>query len=76
MGARNGNPLTVYARHIHEAVPECGDVRVIEAWMRLKFGTLDHLDPEEFRREAREAAVVADMATSTENDALVRSFGL
>lgn len=46
--------MTTYTDLCREFVPAC-DPRHVEAWMRLEFGTLDHLSRDRFRREARMA---------------------
>ena len=48
----------------------------VEAWMRLKFGTLDNLYPEDFKAEARFAAKVARHAGKLASKELADSFGL
>jgi len=49
---------------------------VIEAWMRLEHGTLDHLSKVNFRREVAIASACADASRAEENRALVASYGL
>jgi hypothetical protein len=50
--------------------------RIIEAWMRLKFGTLDAIGDAEFKREVRLAAECSHETTPEVNEALARSYGL
>jgi len=50
--------------------------RLIEAWMRLEHGTLDHLDRASFKREARIGLECALASTASENESLAQSFGL
>lgn len=52
-----------YAEAIREDLKALGmqaDSRHVEAYMRLQYGTLDHLDRRTFRREVRIAAVCAN----------------
>lgn len=51
------------------------DPAIIEAWMRLEHGTLDHLTPKQFQREVRTALACADASTASANAALAMSFG-
>jgi len=59
---------------IREDCPD-HDPTEVEAYMRLEFGTLDHLPRDQFRREARLAARCVD-ADPRQAKALVASYGL
>jgi hypothetical protein len=56
--------------------PRIISAAVVEAWMRLKFPTLDSLSGEEWTREVRIAIACAKAATPEENAALAKSYGL
>lgn len=64
-----------YATQIKEIVPEL-DPRHVEAYMRLEYGTLDHLSPERFASEARTAASCVVMGGTDEAESLAVSYGL
>lgn len=71
----------MYRQTIREQLAALGlvgrhDPAVIEAWMRVEHGTLDHLDRERFRAEVQIASDCADAAGSEQNKAIVSSFGL
>lgn len=63
-----------YAAQIKEVVPDL-DPRHVEAYMRLEYATLDHLDPAKFRREARSAAACVRQDPD-QAEALAVSYGL
>jgi hypothetical protein len=69
----------MYAQMIQQALlgtkHAFADPADVEAWMRLERGTLDSLSPEQFKKEAREAAMVASIS-KTETAELRRSYGL
>jgi hypothetical protein len=48
----------------------------VEAWMRLKFGTLDNLHPEDFKAEARFAAKCVRQCGASVSKDLANSYGL
>lgn len=52
------------------------DPRHIEAYVRLEYSTLDHLDLPTLRREARIAAACIEHSGRDNAEALARSFGL
>ena len=52
------------------------DPRHIEAWLRAKFGTLDHLDSDQFKEEVELAEMCIEGAGEAESEALANSFGL
>lgn len=52
------------------------DPNVIEAWMRVERGTLDHLSPEQFGQAVREAVLCAREAGPDQNKALLESMGM
>lgn len=51
------------------------DPRLIECWMRLEHGTLDHLSPDRFAAEVRIACECADHAGENGNRELLSSYG-
>ena len=68
-------PASHYADLIREVVPSL-DPRHIEAYMRLEYGTLDHLDRLRFTREARIAAECVRVGGAEDAESLARSYGL
>ena len=48
---------------------------LVEAWMRLDYGTLDGLDPERFRREAKRGLSMV-LAAPADSAVLAKSYGL
>lgn len=64
-----------YAATIAEMAPGY-DAGQIEAWMRLEFGTLDHLSREQFEREVGTAVGCIELAGTQESAALAASYGL
>ena len=71
--------MTFYVKVIGTVLARQGlscDPRVIEALMRVKYGTLDHLSLDTFAAEARSAHAVAQELSQEERDALVASYGL
>ena len=67
--------MNCYQQMIAEIVKDV-PAHWVEAWMRLKFGTLDNLYPEEFKAEAKFAAKVAKHAGPMASKDLADSFGL
>lgn len=63
-----------YQATIFQVVPDL-DPRHVEAYMRLQYGTLDHLDRATFDREARTCAEAVRLAPS-EAEELAKSYGL
>lgn len=55
-----------------------GDVeaRHVEAYMRLKYGTLDSLGYEEFRKEVKLCVKAIDAEGKKEAETLAQSYGL
>jgi hypothetical protein len=51
------------------------DVRVVECWMRLEYGTLDHLPESTFRKQARLAAKMV-VQHPAESRMLAASYGV
>jgi hypothetical protein len=49
------------------------DPRWVEAWMRLEYGTLDHLGGRTWTREVKVAAQCVEAATAEQNEELARS---
>jgi hypothetical protein len=66
---------TPYARLIFALAPD-HDPRHIEAYMRVEFGTLDHLDQERFRKEVEIAAMCVDAAGIEQAEACAKSYGM
>lgn len=52
------------------------DPRHIEAYMRLEYGTLDHLDIDTFKREVEIASACIQQAGIDASEDLARSYGL
>jgi hypothetical protein len=67
--------MSLYQGTIKKIAPKC-NARYIEAWLRLEFGTLDHLSPSRFRKEVKMAVECAKTATKKENEDLAKSYGL
>lgn len=67
--------MSFYAESIAAIIPDV-EPRIVEAWMRSKYRTLDHLSAAEFRSEAREAASIARLTDAATNDAVAESYGL
>lgn len=67
--------MSAYAEPIKRIVPEL-DPRHVEAYMRLEYGTLDHLSASRFASEARTAASCVVMGGTDEAESLAISYGL
>jgi len=67
--------MTAYQQQIHELVPDV-DPRHIEAYMRLQYGTLDHLSPATFEAEALIGAECVTVGGADEAEQLAASYGL
>lgn len=67
--------MSFYAKTFKELQPNY-DPRHIEAYVRLQYGTLDHLDHATFKREAAIAAACIDSARPGEPEELAQSYGL
>jgi hypothetical protein len=69
-----------YGRIIAELAPQDApadlDARHIEAFMRLQYGTLDHLDRATFRREIKIALACIAEGGNDDAEALAESYGL
>lgn len=52
------------------------DPRHVVAWMRLQYGTLDHLDLDTFRRETRIGVGCTDKVGTEEAEDLALTYGL
>ena len=50
--------------------------RHVEAYMRLQYGTLDHLDARTFAREVMIAVQCIDQGGTAEAEALAASYGI
>jgi len=66
--------MSYYARAIESLTTS--DPRHVEAWMRLEFGTLDHLTAERFESEVCIANACIAEAGIEESEALAVSYGL
>ena len=70
----------MYSKLIRETVAKMGRIganpRHAEAWMRLEYGTLDHLGGPTWDRAIREALACMDASTADENENLAKSYGL
>ena len=63
--------------HYRDAIAELTDAEpaLVEAWMRLQYGTLDGLSPERFEAEVLAGAALVAMAPD-ESRRLAQSYGL
>jgi len=70
----------MYERLIREALAKMGRIATnpahVEAWMRLEYGTLDHLGGSRWTRAVKEAADCVDASSTHDNDRLAESYGL
>jgi len=70
----------MYQQMIRETLARLGrigtDPRHVEGWMRLEFGTLDHLGGAAWNRAVSEAVDCVDAAEPGINDRLAASYGL
>jgi hypothetical protein len=74
-------PMSLYTRIITEqlsklSVPDWAEPRHVEAYMRCKYSTLDHLDRKTFNREVKLAAQGLQDLGQDQADALAESYGL
>jgi hypothetical protein len=67
--------LNIYQKIIKEIFPE-HDPRHIEAFLRLRFRTLDSLSREDIRLEGEIATVCIQEGGGSEAEELAQSFGL
>ena len=67
--------MNIYQTLIQSIAPD-HDPRHIEAFMRLEYGTLDHLSPAKFRRECGIAADCIKQGGVNRAEDLAQSFGL
>jgi len=65
-----------YQDRIAELAGPQVDPRHVEAWMRLKFSTLDGLSPAAFRQEVQDALQVMAAAEPGQSERLALSYGL
>lgn len=69
-----------YQQYIREDLARIGkigvDPRHVEGWMRLEFGTLDHLSKERFRLEVELAVQCIEEAGVKDSEELALSYGL
>ncbi len=67
----------MYRERIRETLARAGktgiDLRWVEAWMRLEYGTLDHLGGRTWTREVKIAAQCVEASTAEQNESLARS---
>jgi hypothetical protein len=67
----------MYRERIRETLARLGktgiDPRWVEAWMRLEYGTLDHLGGRTWNREVKVAAQCVEHSTPEVNESLARS---
>lgn len=73
--------MSLYTRVITEqlsklSVPDWAEPRHVEAYMRCKYSTLDHLDRKTFNREVKLAARGLHDLGQEQADALALSYGL
>jgi hypothetical protein len=71
--------MASYSERIRAAIANTkwatADVRVVECWMRLEHGTLDHLDARRFNAYARAGAQMA-VRYPEESKGLAESYGV
>lgn len=65
--------ITPYADDIQKYTNR--DPRHVEAFMRVEFGTLDHLTPSRFRREVQIAVACIDECGEDMAEDVARSYG-
>ena len=69
-----------YEKLIREALARIGHAEVptawVEAWLRLRWNTLDGLSRSEFVREVASAVQCIRACSLEENEGLARSYGL
>ena len=69
----------MYVNLIRETLARQGRIGVnpyhVEAWMRLEYGTLDHLGGAGWNRAVREAAECVAASTPAESESLAKSYG-
>jgi len=72
--------MSFYRKIIVEILADLGredvDPRHVEAYMRLQYGSLGHVDRETFRREARIAIECIKITGVDDAEELAESFGL
>lgn len=69
-----------YAQMIREEMARLGrvgahDPALVEGWMRVEYGTLDHLSPSKFRSEVKIALGCCDADPQASRE-LAESYGL
>ena len=69
-------PQSLYQQRITEIVGPNYDPRHVEAFMRVQYGTLDHLPRDLFDEDARFCAVCIDEIGTAEAEKVARSYGL
>ncbi|HET7675654.1 MAG TPA: hypothetical protein VFL54_09055 [Gammaproteobacteria bacterium] len=67
--------MSIYANIFKDCQPN-HDPRHIEAFVRLQYGTLNHLDRETLKREADIAAACIEEGGTENAEALAQSYGL
>lgn len=70
----------MYQNHIREEVARNGrigiDPRHVEGYMRLQYGTLDHLSRTEFNKEVKIGIECIDADGIVNAESLAKSYGL
>ena len=66
----------MYQRIISELAPASYDPRHIEAFMRVQYGTLDHLSRDAFKDEIKICTAAIDQCGPAEAEELALSMGL
>lgn len=72
--------MSLYARVISEELTKLKrseiDPRHVEAYMRVQYGTLDHLDRRTFKKEVKVAVDCIDQDGEDQAESLALSYGL
>ena len=69
-------PHSLYQQRIADIVGPDYDPRHIEAFMRVQYGTLDHLPTDQFTADARFCSICVDEIGKEEAEKVARSYGL
>ena len=67
---------SLYQQRITDIVGPKYDPRHVEAFMRVQYGTLDHLPPDVFMNDARFCALCIDEIGKEEAEKVAKSYGL
>jgi hypothetical protein len=73
---RRAMTYQTYQQRITEIVGPNYDPRHVEAFMRVQYGTLDHLPKDLFETDARFCAICIDEIGTEEAEKVARSYGL